>query len=137
MISNLATVALYVDDEQQAVDFWTKRVGFEVRSRRPLGSAGNWIEIAPPGAETCLVIFPRTLLSDWAERKPSIVFACDDVRETVANLKDRGVRISQEPKDMEWGPFAAFVDPDGNEHGLREVAVSERGASDHSEGAFA
>src|SRR5437764_14141025 len=99
-----------------AVDLWAKRVGFEVRTRRPLGAVGSWIEIAPPGAESCLVLYPKALLPDWAERKPSIVFECDDVYATVAAMKSRGVRFSQEPREMQWGAFAAFLDDAGSEH---------------------
>jgi lactoylglutathione lyase len=120
MITKMATVALYVDDQQRAVEFWTKLFGFEVRESRALGAAGSWIEIAPPGAESCLVLYPKELLPDWAERKPSIVFECDDVHATVASMKARGVRFSQEPREMQWGPFAAFLDSEGCEHGLRQ-----------------
>jgi lactoylglutathione lyase len=121
MISKMATVALYVDDQDAAVDFWIRYVGFEVRTRRSLGEGqGSWTELAPSGAETCLVIYPKALLPDWAERKPSIVFDCDDVAATVAAMKARGVRFSQELTEMKWGPFAAFVDTEGHEHGLRE-----------------
>src|SRR6266478_468505 len=105
MIRKIATVALYVADQEMAVDFWAKRVGFAVRTRRPLGALGSWIEIAPPGAESCLVLYPKALLPDWAHRKPSIVFDCDDVHATVASMKARGVRFSQESKEMQWGPF--------------------------------
>jgi lactoylglutathione lyase len=119
MISKMATVALYVDDQDRAVDFWTKRVGFEVRTKRPLGTVGSWIEIAPPGADSCLVLYPKSLMPDWAERKPSIVFDCDDVPATVADMRERGVTFSQEPKAMQWGSFAAFLDSEGCEHGLR------------------
>jgi lactoylglutathione lyase len=119
MINKMATVALYVEDQEMAVDFWTKCVGFEVRTRRPLGAMGSWIEIAPPGAGSCLVLYPKVLLPDWAHRKPSIVFECDDVHATVASMKARGVTFSQEPKTMQWGPFAAFLDSEGCEHGLR------------------
>ena len=75
--------------QEMAVDFWTKRVGFEVWTRRPLGALGSWIEIAPPGAESCLVLYPKALLSDWAQRKSSIVFDCDDVHAAVARMKVR------------------------------------------------
>ena len=119
MITKMATVAIYVDDQKAAVEFWTKLVGFEVRTTRALGAVGSWIEIAPPGAESCLVLYPKALLPDWAERKPSIVFECDDVYATVAAMKSRGVRFSQEPREMQWEPFAAFLDNEGFEHGLR------------------
>jgi lactoylglutathione lyase len=101
------------------VDFWTNRVGLEIRTRRSLGPVGSWIEIAPPGAESCLVLYTKALLPDWGQRKPSIVFECDDVAAAVAIMKARGVTFSQEPKMMQWGPFAAFLDSEGREHGLR------------------
>jgi hypothetical protein len=34
-------------------------------------------------------------------------------------MKTRGVSFSQEPKEMQWDPFAAFLDSEGYEHGLR------------------
>jgi lactoylglutathione lyase len=121
MIRKIGTVALYVDDQEAAVDFWTTQAGVEVRTRRSLGEGqGSWTEIAPPGAESCFVIYPKALLPDWPQRKPSIVFDCDDVAATVAAMKARGVRFSQELTEMKWGPFAAFVDTEGHEHGLRE-----------------
>jgi lactoylglutathione lyase len=55
----------------------------------------------------------------WGQRKPSVVFECDDVQATVVVMKARGVTFSQEPKTMQWGPFAAFLDTEGCEHGLR------------------
>ena len=121
MISKVATMALYVEDQNAAVDFWTKKVGFEVRITRSLGdSLGSWIELAPPGADSCLVLYPRALAPDWQARKPSIVFDCEDVPATIASMKARGVTFSQELTALKWGPFAAFLDTEGHEHGLRE-----------------
>src|SRR5688500_6177822 len=68
--------------------------------------------------KSCLVIYPKSMMPDWAERKPSIVFDCENVQETFEELKARGVQFTQEPKAMPWGPFAIFVDGDGNWYGL-------------------
>ena len=87
MIGKFGTVALYVDDQDAAERFWTERVGFEVRVKRSLGATGHWIEIAPPKAESCLVLYPKALMPDWDRRKPSFVFECDDVHAIVAALK--------------------------------------------------
>jgi lactoylglutathione lyase len=119
MIKKLATAAVYVDDQRKALEFWTKRVGFEVHRERPMGPQASWIEVGPPGAESCLVIYPKSMMGDWAQRKPSIVFECDDITRTHEEMRDRGVQFTEPPKDMAWGPFAMFVDPDGNEFGLR------------------
>jgi lactoylglutathione lyase len=120
MIRKIATAAVYVEDQQRAVQFWTKQVGFEVRRERPMGPDARWIEVGPPGADSCLVIYPKSLMPDWTERKPSIVFESEDIRQTFEEMRDRGVQFTQEPKEMPWGPFAIFLDPDGNWYGLRE-----------------
>ena len=117
MIRKIATAAVYVDDQRKAVEFWTNQVGFRVQREE---GDGNWIEVGPPGAESCIVIYPKSLLADWAERKPSIVFECEDIQKTFEEMSNRGVHFKQEPKAMLWGPFAIFLDGEVNSHGLRE-----------------
>jgi lactoylglutathione lyase len=119
MIKKIATAAVYADDPQKAVEFWTKQVGFEVHAQKPMGPQASWVEVGPQGAESCLVIYPKSMMEDWAERKPSIVFECEDIKGTYEELRDRGVNFTQPPKEMPWGPFAIFVDLDGNWFGLR------------------
>jgi lactoylglutathione lyase len=122
MIKKLATAALYVEDQEKAVEFWTKRAGFEVHREEAMGKAARWIEVGPPGAESCLVIYPKSMMHDWAQRRPSIVFECDDITKTYEEMRGRGVEFTESPKEMAWGPFAIFVDPDGNGFGLRARA---------------
>ena len=119
MITHIATQAVYVADQPAALKFWTEQVGFEVRSRQSMGPQGDWVEVAPKGAPSCLVIYPRSLMQDWTERKPSIVFQCDDIQVTYEAMSSRGVPFTQPPKDMPWGKFAIFEDHDGNWYGLR------------------
>jgi len=71
MIQKIGTAVVYVDDQAAAVDFWTKRVGFEVRRSLPMTPQASWIEVAPPGAESCIVIYPKSLMATWREMKPS------------------------------------------------------------------
>ena len=122
MIIKIATAAVYVDDQQKAVEFWTKQVGFKVHREKPMGPQAGWIEVGPSDAESCGVIYPKPMMEDWAERKPSIVFECENIEQTFAAMRDRGVKFRQEPKAMAWGPFAIFVDNDGNWYGLREAS---------------
>lgn len=115
MITNIKTVAIYVEDQVRAVEFYTVKLGFEARRKEQMGPNAHWIELAPKGAQTCLVMYPKSMMKDWKERKPSIVFACDDAKATYEELKNRGVIFLDEPKGMAWGTFATFRDPDGNE----------------------
>lgn len=124
MIKKIATTAVYVDDQQKAVEFWTKQVGFQVHRDKPMGPQARWIEVGPPGAESCLVIYPKSMMEDWAERKPSIVFECDDVQKTYEEMRERSVQFKQPPQEMPWGPFAIFVDLERNWFGLRGRPIS-------------
>ena len=120
MIGKIATAAVYVDDQERAVHFWTNQVGFEVRVEKEMGPKAKWIELSPKGAESCIVIYPKVMMEDWAERKPSIVFESENFRETYEEMRARGVDFKQEPQDLPWGPFAIFLDPEGNCFGLRQ-----------------
>jgi predicted enzyme related to lactoylglutathione lyase len=119
MIEQIGTVGIYVDDQDRASTFWTEQVGFEERRREPMGEGVFWLEVAPRGGQSCLVIYPKKFMPNWAELKPSVVFQCNDIDATYSELKQKGVRFEKELAEMPWGKFASFLDPDGNEFGLR------------------
>ena len=58
-----------------------------------MGPHGAWIEVGPAGAQSCLVLYPRSMMADSAERKPSIVFTCDDIEQIYQELAARGVPL--------------------------------------------
>ena len=122
MITNIKTAAVYVSDQQAALRFYTQVLGFEVRQDHPMGPSGNWIEVAPPGAQTRIVIYPRAVMKGWEEMKPSIVFGCPDTEAAYQHLTGKGVTFTQKPTEMAWGTFATFQDQDGNQFLLTEGA---------------
>jgi predicted enzyme related to lactoylglutathione lyase len=115
MIKYIKTVAVYVSDQPAACVFYTEKLGLEIRRRESMGAQGEWLELAPKGGQTCLVIYPREMMPEWESRRPSIVFHCADVEQTFQELASRGVEFKEAPKKMPWGVFAQFADPDGNE----------------------
>jgi lactoylglutathione lyase len=119
VIEKIATAAVYVEDQKKALDFWTEQVGFKVQREKPMGPDARWIEVGPAGAASCLVIYPKSMMPDWQQRKPSIVFECENLPQTFEELRRRGVHFTQEPQAMSWGPFAMFEDTEGNWYGLR------------------
>ena len=57
MIKRVATVSVYVNDEDKALDFYVNKLGFDKREDQPMDDQGHrWIEVAPPGAETRVVL---------------------------------------------------------------------------------
>ena len=122
MISSAKSIGVCVSDQQQAVRFFVDRLGFEVRRDEPMGEDSRWIELAPPGGQT--VIVPYTP-EGWEDRVGSftgVVFECRDIGTTHTELRDRGVKFTQDPAKQSWGTFAQFVDLDGNSYGLIEDA---------------
>lgn len=114
MIKAIGTVAVYVDDQQAAKQFWTEKVGFEVVAERPMGPNAQWLEVAPPGAQTRLVLYPKAMLPGSEGMRASIVFECDDVMGTYQAMKMKGVTFVGEPDQMHWGTYVQFEDEDGN-----------------------
>jgi predicted enzyme related to lactoylglutathione lyase len=124
MIGPIKTVAVYVEDQDRAVAFYTEKLAFVVRRSAAMGPGANWIEVSPSGAESCLVLYPRAMMPDWKDRKPSVVFHCPDVEATCADLAEKGVPIKVPPTPLPWGMFATIVDPDGNELGLTSQRIA-------------
>ena len=115
----IATVGVYVKDQDVALKFWTEKIEFEVREDKDMGSGNRWLEVAPKAAESCLVIYPKKLMKNWQELKPSIVFLCENIESFCNELKEKGVKFKQELKQMPWGKFAIFQDTDGNDFVLK------------------
>lgn len=120
MVKHIATVAIYVDDQQKAKRFWTEKMGFEVTAEHPMGPNAYWLEVAPKEAETRLVIYPKAMMQGSEHMKASIVFQCVDIMDTYVALKANGVEFLGEPQKMQWGAFVQFKDEEGNQFLLKE-----------------
>lgn len=123
MITRVETIAIYISDQQRSLDFYTKKVGFEVRKDIPFGppDAGlRWIEVAPRGAETVLALFTPPGYEDRIGSIDGLVFMCDDIHATATGMKERGVEFLREPVQIPSGWWAQFQDPDGNSFGLSQ-----------------
>ena len=122
MIRRIATAAVFVADQAAALRFWTEQAGFEEKRRLPMGPAGDSAgRSGRRRAESALVLYPRALMDDWAERKPSTGLR---LRRRPGRLRgDVGASASTSAsrrREMPWGPFAIFEDPEGNWYGLRQ-----------------
>jgi catechol 2,3-dioxygenase-like lactoylglutathione lyase family enzyme len=120
VIRRTKSIGLNVRDQQAAVDFFVGKLGFELRRDEPMGSDTRWIELAPPGAETVLVPFTPPGLEDRIGSFSGIVFECDGVERTHAELRAQGVEFVEEPTRQSWGMWAQFKDPEGNVYALLE-----------------
>ncbi|QSB05477.1 VOC family protein [Natronoglycomyces albus] len=118
----VSKIGLNVKDQDAAKEFWTKTMGFTEILDTPMGDAPGaprWIEVRSPDDAVELTLFTPQFREDQIGSLANLVFECEDVEATVADLKERGVEIVDEPKIEFWGGWwASFKDPEGNHYGL-------------------
>ncbi len=114
MIKRVKLVGVCVKDQEKALDFFTNKLGFEVRANEPMGPNARWIEVAPPGGDTSLALWTPPGFEDRIGTFSQVVLRCDDLFATYEELCKKGVTFTQEPTDQPGGVMAQFVDSDGN-----------------------
>jgi len=119
MIRGIKLVSIPVSNQEVALDFYTRKVGFKVATDRPFPSPDSpsqrWIELLIPGSDVNLALFTPQGHKDRIGSFQPVTFWCDDCFATAATLKSRGVEMVSEPKREIWGSTAIFKDPDGNQ----------------------
>lgn len=130
MLTKIGTITVQVIDQDKALEFYTQKLGFEKRTDQPLGPNQRWIEVAPPNAETRVLLYKATKNAPGASTyraaiahigKPTgMVLETDDILGTFEKLKSNGVSIIDEPKQQPYGWWGIFVDQDGNSYGVHQ-----------------
>lgn len=119
MITALTHVTVFVADQDKALEFYTKKLGFKIHTDAQFGQM-RWITIMPanqPNLELALMSAEGTekaLVGKQGGEKPFLSFATDNCIKTYEELKSMGVQFVSEPQDEPWGVSAAFKDLDGN-----------------------
>ena len=114
MIKAIKFASVPVRDQDRALEFYTKKLGFTVMTDQPFDQHQRWIELGVAGAATRLVLFTADAHKDRIGTFQNIVFSSDNVEKTYQELAGRGVEFMQPPKKEPWGTSSIFKDPDGN-----------------------
>jgi lactoylglutathione lyase len=116
VITGIASTSIFVKDQQESLNFWVDKVGFEVICDLLLESNFRWVEIAPRSSDSSMNLYPKSLISKKdLKPMPVIVFRTNDIHSTFNNLKAKGVTFSRTPLKSILGIHAMFKDIDGNE----------------------
>jgi len=114
MIKAVKFVSIPVKDQNQALEFYTKKLGFKIMTDQPFDGKQRWIELGVPGGETRVVLFTPDGQQDRIGTFSNVVFVSDDVQKTYTELSARGVEFQQPPTQASWGTSSVFKDQDGN-----------------------
>lgn len=118
MIDGVATICIFVNDQDKAKAFYTDKLGFELRQDVPMGPDSRWVAVAPPGALTEVILYK--LDQNWEHyrqvmgKSQAITFNVTDMPPLYNDLKAKGVRIIQEPDPQPWGTYMMILDQDNN-----------------------
>jgi catechol 2,3-dioxygenase-like lactoylglutathione lyase family enzyme len=141
MLKQLTNVQVWVDAQDEALAFYTDKLGLELREDVTVPEMGNfrWLSVGVPGqpdVAITLMAVPgppvfdeetreqiRSLLAKGASG--GLFFATDDVQRSYEELKSRGVEFQQEPTEQPYGVDAGFRDPSGNQ--MRMAQRSDNG----------
>jgi catechol 2,3-dioxygenase-like lactoylglutathione lyase family enzyme len=130
MLNKLTYTTIRVHDQDEALAFYTDKLGLELRDDVTLPELNNfrWVTVGVPGQDVAvsLVAVPGPPVFDDETRQQIIslmskgaagglMFSTDDCRASYEELKGRGVEFQQEPTDQPYGIDAAFRDPSGNQ----------------------
>ena len=133
----LASTQLWVHDQEEALAFYTEKLGMEVRADVTLPELGDfrWLTVAPPGEEEFSIVLmaipgPPVMDPDTADEVKNLMakgfagtvfLTTDDCRASYEELKARGVEFTEAPEERPYGIDCGFRDPSGNSFRLTEV----------------
>ena len=116
MIKAIKFVSIPVKDQDKALEFYTKSLGFGIATDQPMGPGQQrWIELRVGQSESRVVLFTPDGHEDRIGTFQGISFLADDVAKTHAELVKRGVEFAQPPTTQPWGTYAIFKDVNGNQ----------------------
>ena len=133
----IATTQLWVHDQDEALDFYTQKLGMEVVQDVTVPEMGNfrWLTVAPKGQQEVAIVLmaiPGAPVMDPETGEQvrqlmgkgfagTVFLTTEDCKATVAELKSRGVEFTEEPEDRPYGLDAGFRDPSGNNFRLTQL----------------
>ena len=133
----ISTAQLWVHDQDEALAFYTEKLGMEVRSDVTLAELGDfrWLTVGPPGQDDVAIVLmaipgPPVMDSETAEQVRNLMgkgfagtvfLTTDDVHASYDELKGRGVQFVEKPEERPYGIDSSFRDPSGNNIRLTEV----------------
>ena len=137
MSFRIATAQLWVHDQDEALKFYTKKLGMEVRQDVTMPEMGDfrWLTVGPPGQDDVAIVLmaipgPPVMDNDTAKEVAALMgkgfagtvfLTTEDCKASYDDLRARGVEFTETPEERPYGIDAGFRDPSGNSFRLTQV----------------
>ena len=121
MYQRIAQIALVVDDYDDAIEFYTQKLNFEIIEDTKLSDEKRWVLIAPVGAKECCILLAKAVnerqtnsIGNQTGGRVGFFLHTDDFWRDYNTMKDKEVNFVRTPTTFEYGTVAVFEDLYGN-----------------------
>src|SRR5688500_12219128 len=121
MAENIALIAIVVDDYDDAISFYTNKLGFDLKEDTVLSGAKRWVVVAPPQSTGTALLLARAASDEQRSRignqtggRVFLFMHTDDFDGYYNRLLKEEVKIVRTPAVESWGKVAVFADLYGN-----------------------
>jgi catechol 2,3-dioxygenase-like lactoylglutathione lyase family enzyme len=130
----IAHIALVVDDYDDAIEFYTKKLDFQLLEDTKLSDEKRWVMVAPKGAKECCLLLAKAanerqtkFVGNQTGGRVFLFLFTDDFRRDYEKLKNREIKFVRPPQHFEYGTVAVFEDLYGNMWDLIEPNENNKG----------
>jgi len=127
MQQNLVHIAIVVRDYDEAIDYYTRVLGFELIEDEPRGPGKRWVRVAPRGDHGASLLLAKAANEEQTSRignqtggRVFLFLHTDDFQRDYAAYSARGVKFIEQPRYEEYGTVVVFEDIYGNKWDLIE-----------------
>jgi lactoylglutathione lyase len=125
MPQKLGYIALVVRDYDEAIAFYTTKLGFQLIEDTDLGNGKRWVRVRPPGSSGTDLLLARAVNPEQASRignqtggRVFLFLHTDDFWRDYQAMTARGVNFCRPPREESYGTVAVFQDLYGNQWDL-------------------
>ena len=134
MYQRIAHIALVVYDYDDAIEFYTQKLDFQLLEDTKLSDDKRWVMVAPKGAKECCLLLAKavnerqtTFVGNQTGGRVFLFLFTDDFWRDYEKLKSRKVKFARPPQNFEYGTVAVFEDLYGNMWDLIEPNENNKG----------
>lgn len=121
MKQHIVHIALVVDDYDEAIQFYTKKLNFTLKEDTVLSETKRWVIVTPPGSDGCSLLLAKAANDEQKARvgnqtggRVFLFLHTDNLERDYKSMNEQGISFVRKPATEQWGTVAVFRDLYGN-----------------------
>ena len=124
----ISNIALVVENYDDAIEFYTQKLNFELIENTDLGGGKRWVQISPPNAEGTNILLAKASndqqqqsIGNQAGGRVFLFLQTNDFSRDYEHMKSQGVEFTEQPRVEEYGTVVVFKDLYGTKWDLLQL----------------